>query len=150
MDYDNITNDKYWCFGTGFLKDNGKTIDYKQLASDIEELKHYYAAMMVDCDDVGFFIRLLPYSPAKWIFESTDDYNVTKEDFESFTNSNAFKKFAAIVPEKIQTAIGALSNIDEKELQANGIKLEDIDKIIDSSLRIMTIVKAGCKKPIMK
>ena len=150
MDFTNITNDKYWCFGTGFTKANGRDIDYKVLKNDLEEIKYYYAAMMFDCNDIGFFIRLLPYSPAKCLFESTDDYEVTKDDFDAFVKSDIFKKFIEVIPEKIQIAIGTLSTVDKKELQANGIKEQDVDKVIDSSLRIMTIVKAGCKAPKMK
>lgn len=149
MDFSKIENDKYWCFGTSFLKANG-TVDCAKLNNDISEIQYYYAAMMFDCDDVGFFVRLLPYSPAKWLFESTDDYDVSKEDFEEFCKSKAFKKFIEVIPEKIQTSIGALSNIDESELQRHGIKKEDVAKVVDSSFRIMTIVKAGCKNPVMK
>lgn len=147
MDFTNIENDLYWCFGSDFLK-NGK-IDYKILSNALKELEYYYAAMMFDCDDIGFNLRMQTYSPAQWIFEA-QDYDVTEEDFRAFVKTPEFKRFAEAVPDKIQSALGALQMADEKELQASGIKQADIDKLISDSLHIMTIVKAACKNPKMK
>lgn len=147
MDFKNIENDKYYCFGSSFYS-NG-SIDYKALRGEIEESQYYYASMMFDCDDIGFNIRMQVYSPAQWLFEA-DDYEVTEEDFKNFIQTKQFKRFAKAIPEKIQAAIGALQMVDEKELQQNGIKKKDVDRITSNSLRIMTIVKAACKQPKMK
>lgn len=146
MDFTNIKDDRYYCFGTNFFKDG--SIDYKALASELDEAQFYYAAMAFECDDVGFFIRLKTYSPAKWLFEG-DEYDVTQEDFEKFIQTKQFKKFIEVVPQKVQTAIGALQNVDEEQMKANGVSKDEIEKITRNSLRIMTIVKAGCKKPVM-
>lgn len=147
MDFKDIKNDTYYCFGCRFFK-NGR-IDYKELASELEEAQYYYAAMMFDCDDIGFNLRMQTYAPAQWIFEA-EDYDVTEEDFLNFIKSDKFKKFAEVVPDKVQAAIGALKMADQEELQRNGIKKEAVDKILNSSLRIMTIVKGACKAPKMK
>ena len=148
MDFTNIENDLYWCFGCDFLKNDGE-IDYKKLADAVEQAEYYYAAMMFDCEDIGFNLRMQTQSPAQWIFEA-QDYEVTEEDFKNFVKTDVFKKFAEAVPGKVQAALGALQMADEKELQANGIKKADIDKLISNSLRVMTIVKAACKAPKMK
>ena len=147
MDFKNIKNDKYYCFGSRFY--NNGSIDYKELRDELEEAQYYYAAMMFDCDDIGFNLRMQVYSPAQWIFEA-EDYDVTEEDFNNFIQTKQFKRFAEAIPEKVQAAIGALQMADEKELQQNGIKKQAVDKITSNSLRIMTIVKAACKQPKMK
>ena len=148
MDFNDIKNPLYYCFGSRFLKKNGE-IDYEQLASELEEAEYYYAAMMFDCEDVGFNLRMQTFSPAKWIFEA-EDYEVTEDDFQKFVKTDDFRKFATVVPEKVQAAIGALQMVDEQELKLHGIKKEDIDRITRDSLKIMTIVKAACKNPKMK
>lgn len=147
MDFEKLTDDRYYCFGCRFYKN--AEIDYNALAEELEEVKHYYAMMAFEADDVGFNIRLLTYSPAKWLFEGAD-YDVTEEEFKQLIETDQFKKFCEVVPHKIHTAIGALQIVDEEELKKHGIKKEDINKVIRDALKILTIVKAGCKKPIMK
>lgn len=147
MDFKDIENDTYYCFGSRFFKDG--VIDYKELAQELEEIRYYYAAMMFDCEDIGFNVRMQVYSPAQWLFEA-DDYEVTEEDFKAFIQTKQFKRFAEVVPERVQAAIGALQMVDDEELRKNGIKKKDVDKVTNDSLRILTIVKAACKAPKMK
>ena len=147
MDFSNISDDQYYCLGCRFFKDG--VIDYKALAEELEEAKYYYAMFAFECEDVGFNARLLTYSPARWLFEGAD-YDATKEEFAELVKTETFKKFVSVLPDKIQTALGALQTVDENELKRNGIKKEDVDKLANSSLKIMTIVKAGCKNPTAK
>lgn len=149
MDFNNVKNDQYYVFGCRFAKKDG-TIDYKQLSDELDELKYYLAATQFECDDVGFFLRLPPYSPAKWILDADEGYDVTEEEFKSLTESKFFKKFAKVIPEKLQAGFGALQMVSEDDLSKNGIKKSDIENASKQSMRLVTIAKAAVKKPELK
>lgn len=148
MDFNNIKDDKYWCFGQGLKYGIGET-DMLEIDNDVEQLKYYLAMMQFDCDDVTFNIRLLPYSPARWLFEA-EDYEPTEEDFKAFTATEAFKKFAKEVVKKLRSAFASMRIIKKHYADESGLTRKQIDDILNSEMRYVTIAKGAYANPKMK
>ena len=151
LNFDSVDEKKiqYYCFGSEFLQKDG-SIDYKALKDELEEHKYFLAAMMFDTEEVSkLFVRLLPFTPARWIFEC-EDYDVTEEDFKKLCETEFFKKFAAVLPKKIQMGLAALGNLDKAELSKFSIKPSETEKIFKDAKRAVAFVEAAVKNPKMK
>lgn len=153
MDFDNIVNDRYYCFGSLFVNDDG-TINYRRLRKELNVVNNYLAFMEFEANDLEYSIWLPPSKPSGWKFayynEHDDELPGSEEDFKAIINTEQFKKFANEIPKKIQKAFGALNMVDDSELSKNGIKKDEINDLLMKSLRIMTIVKGETKYPKLK
>lgn len=140
-------NISYYCFGCLFLKKDG-SIDYGKLGTDIEVFSEWIARMQFDAGDISDCAVYIPRNAnnGKWILECRD-YDFTEEDFKHLTQTTYFGDFVSVLVEKVQKAFAALNLIDEKELESTNVKKEEIEKLKNSSIRIMTILKAAVRNP---
>lgn len=147
LDFDlNAPNNlSYYCFGCFFLKKDG-TIDYSKLGRDITCFDEWIARMQFDAGDISDCAVYIPRNSTngKWILECRD-YDFTEEDIEHLKQTTFFGDFVSVLVKKVQTAFAALSLADEKELDAAGVKKEEIEKISALSIKIMTILKSAVR-----
>lgn len=138
-------NISYYCFGCLFLKKDG-TIDYSKLGTDIEVFSEWIARMQFDAGDISDCAVYIPRNSnnGRWILECRD-YDFTEEDFKHLTQTTYFGDFVSVLVEKVQKAFAALNIIDDEELANTNVKKEEIDRLKNSSIRILTILKNGVR-----
>ena len=147
FDLNEPNNLSYYCFGCFFMKQDG-TIDYSMLGRDLTCFEEWIARMQFDAGDISDCAVYIPRNTTsgRWILECRD-YEFTNADFDHLKQTTYFLDFTAVLVKKVQSAFAALSVVDEKELSNVGIKKEEIDKIVNTSLKTITILKGACRNP---